>query len=243
MRTIFLLLFLPFFVCAQIDSALTVPLVGINFGGQLPSGELVKRFGPNLRAGGSFLLKTKKNWVVGIESNYNFGRNVKEDVLAQMKNSDGNVIDNEGFPADVRISQRGVVVHAVFGRVFKFFSSNPNSGLMVNIGAGYMQHKIHIYDAQQKIAAVRGDLKKGYDRLTSGPSTCQFIGYLFLSENKLLNFYMGIESYQGFTKSVRKLNYDTGLRDLNERLDITTGIRVGWILPLYKRKPNDFYYN
>jgi hypothetical protein len=172
-----------------------------------------------------------------------FGRNVKEDVLVQLRNPEGFVTDNDGFPADLRISERGITVHAVFGKVFRLFSSNPNSGLMVNIGLGYMQHKINLYDAQQRVAAVKGDLKKGYDRLTTGPSTSLFIGYLLLSENRLLNFYFGIESYQGFTKSARKLNYDTGLPDVGERLDICTGLRVGWILPLYKKKPNEFYYN
>ena len=55
------LVFLIFSLCvkAQMDSAITVPILGINFGGQLPSGDLVSRFGSNLRAGGSFLIKTK----------------------------------------------------------------------------------------------------------------------------------------------------------------------------------------
>lgn len=54
MRLITILLFLSSFIRAQMDSAITVPLIGINFGGQLPYGDLAERFGPNLRAGGSF---------------------------------------------------------------------------------------------------------------------------------------------------------------------------------------------
>jgi hypothetical protein len=242
MRFIVILL-LSFSVCrAQLDSAITVPLLTINFGGQLPAGDMAKRFGPNLSAGGSLLLKTKKNWVVGVESNYMFGRNVKEDVLAQLKTPSGYVIDNEGFPADLRVTQRGLGIHLVFGKVFNVLSSNPNSGLMVTIGGGYLQHKINLYDSQQKIAAVKGDLKHGYDRLTNGFSVSQFIGYIFLSENKLTNFYAGFEAYQAFTQSVRKYNYDTGLPDTKQRLDLLYGFRIGWILPLYKKRPNDFYY-
>jgi hypothetical protein len=228
---------------AQIDSALTVPLLGINFGASVPGGDLATRFGPNLYAGGNLILKTKKNWLIGIDCNYMFGRNVKEDVLKQITNSDGFVVDNEGFPGDLRVTERGLALQAVFGKIFPVGNVNPNSGLMLKFGAGYMEHKINLYDAQQRIALVKGPLREGYDRLTNGPMLSQSIGYLFLSENRLLNFYFGFEASEGFTKSVRKLNYDTGLRDDKQRLDILYGARIGWILPLYKKRPNDFYYN
>lgn len=242
MRFIILFLLISFAAKAQLDSAITVPLLGINFGGQLPGGDMSARFGPNLKAGGALMLKTKKNWIFGAESGYMFSKNVKEDVLSQLKTANGTVIDNEGFPADLRVTQRGVSINLVFGRVFKFLSSNPNSGLMVTVGGGYLQHKINLYDAQQRVAAVKDELRYGYDRLTNGFALTQFVGYLFLSENKLTNFYAGFETSQGFTKSVRKLNYDTGLPDIKQRLDLLYGFRIGWILPLYKKRPNDFYY-
>jgi hypothetical protein len=243
MRATIILIFLSLLGKAQIDSAMTVPLVGINFGGQIPFGDLVQRFGPNLRAGGSFLLKTKKNWVVGVDAFYMFGKNVKEDVLTQLKTPQGYITDNEGYPADLRVTERGVGVHLIFGRVFKLRGQNPNSGFIVTCGVGYLQHKINLYDAQRRVAAVYGDLGKGYDRLSGGLSLSQFIGYLYLSENRLLNFYIGFESSQTFASSFRKLNYDTGLPDTKRRFDGLAGFRVGWILPLYKRKPNEYYYN
>lgn len=243
MRLTLIFIFCSVFLNAQIDSAIMAPLVSIHVGGQIPGGDMADRFGANLNAGGSFMLKTKKNWLVGIESNYMFGRNVKEDVLLQLKTANGSIIDNEGYPADIRITERGLGIHLTFGRVFKVFSANPNSGLMVTVGGGYLQHKINLYDAQQKIAAINGDFKHGYDRLSNGFSASQFVGYLFLSESKLLNFYFGVETYQGFTKSVRKLNYDTGMADTKQRLDLLYGLRFGWIVPLYKKRPNDYYYN
>ncbi len=245
---IFIFLIVTQFSKAQIDSAIAIPIVGINFGAQLPAYDMAKRFGPNLNAGGMFMYKTKKNWTFGFECNYLFGKNVKEDVLKQLKVDFGEkagmgTIDNEGYPADIRITERGLTSNLFVGHIFKFLSANPNSGLMVNIGIGYLQHKINLYDAQQKNAAIKGTLKYGYDRLSNGISTTQFIGYLFLSENRLLNFYFGIEATEGFTKSVRKFNYDTGLPDTKQRLDGLYGLKFGWILPLYKKKPNDFYYN
>lgn len=247
MRYILIFVFLSARFFSQEDSLPTsVSLVGINLGGQLPSGDLVKRFGPNLSVGGSYTYKTNKNFLFGIESNYFWSRNVKEDVLAQMKvdfsNGQRTIIDNEGYPADIRLTQRGLGVHLFAGKIFKFLSANKNSGIMVNVGVGYMQHKIHIFDAQQKIASVKGDLKFGYDRLTNGVSLFQFVGYLFMSKNRFSNFYAGFETYQGFTKSVRKFNYDTGLPDTERRLDVLTGFRIGWILPLYSRNKDEFYY-
>jgi hypothetical protein len=242
MRLLFILLLVSFFATAQRDSAFAVSLAGVHLGGHLPAGDMVKRFGADLNLGGSYLYKTRSNWIFGLESNYFFGQNVKEDVTRQLKNAEGFITDNEGYPADLRINERGFGTHIVLGKVFKFFSPNPNSGLMVSIGGGYLQHKVNLYDANQRIAAVKGDLKHGYDRLSGGLSLTQFIGYLYLSENRISNFYFGFESYQAFTKSFRKLNYDSGLPDTGERLDILHGFRLGWILPLYRKKPDEFYY-
>ena len=247
MRFLVIFLFIIQIGSAQIDSAIAIPIVGIHFSGQLPAFDMAKRFGPNLSAGGMFMYKTKRNWVFGFESSYMFGKTVKEDVLKQLKVDVGNnqyaVIDNEGFPADIRVTERGLTGTIFAGRVFKFLSNNPNSGLMVNVGLGYLQHKINLYDSQQKNASINGTLKYGYDRLSNGIAVTQFVGYLFLSENRLLNFYFGMEATQAFTKSVRKFNYDTALPDTKQRLDGLFGLRFGWILPLYKKKPNDFYYN
>lgn len=243
MRLLLVTLFLSLLGKAQIDSAITLPILGIHLGGQVPSLDMAKRFGPNLDVGGTFMIKTKKNWLFGAAFTYMFGRNVKENVLTQLKNADGFVLDNEGFPADLRVTERGMRIQLYMGRVFKLASANPNSGLMVHIGGGYMQHKIKLYDAQQKIAAVKGDRVYGLDRLSNGFMISEFVGYLFISENRLLNFYAGFEFSQAFTTSVRKFNYDTGLPDTKKRVDVLTGLQLGWILPLYKKKPNEFYYD
>lgn len=243
MRLVFLLIFFSSIIKAQSDSAMTVPMVGIGFGYQLPSGDMINRFGGNFRVGLSFLIKTKKKWIIGCEGTYIFRDQApKEDVLVQIRNSDGFVVDNSGQPASLKLSENGLIFQAVFGRLFKFLSPNQNSGLMVNIGLGYMEHKIRIYDNDQKTKAVNNDLSPGYDRLTNGFCISEFIGYLYMSDNTIQNFYFGFDSYQAWTSSVRKFNYDTGLPDTKKRMDILSGFRVGWILPLYKKQPLDVYY-
>ncbi len=225
------------------SNAVFAPLVSIHLGGHLPGGDLANRFGADLNLGGSFMIKTKKNWLFGIESNYLFGRNVKEDVLVQLRNEDGEVTDNRGYPADIRITERGFGIHLTGGKIFKFLRANPNSGFMLTGGVGYLQHKVKLYDGQQEVASIRPPLSYGLDRLTSGISLTQFVGYMYLSDNRFLNLYAGVEFYEAFTTSVRKLNYDSALPDNKKRMDRLYGLRFGWILPLYKKKPNEFYYN
>ena len=241
---IFILIFGIQLVRAQVnDSVFAAPLIGIHLGGDIPMADLAKRYGANLNTGINIMYKTKKNVLFGIEGNYLFGRNIKEDVMKNLTTEDNFIIDNEGYPADIKLSERLLTVNLHVGKILPFMSANPNSGLMINVGAGYMQHKIHFVDVQQKIAAINGDIRNGFDRLSNGISLHQFIGYIYLSDNRLLNFYAGMESYQGFTKSVRKLNYDTGLPVTQNRFDMIMGLRFGWILPLYSRAPKQYFYN
>lgn len=224
------------------DSSFRILMVGVHFSGQLPQQDLSKRFGSNLSTGLSFTCKTKHNILFGVEGSYFFGSNVREDVTATLKNSDGFVTDNEGYPADLRLTERGWNFYATAGKLFSKLGHNPNSGLIITAGAGYMQHKIKLYDANQKIAAIHGDLKKGYDRLSGGFALSQYIGYQYLSNNRLANFNFGFEFYEGFTKSFRGFNYDTGLPDTAQRLDVLIGIRLEWTLPLYKRVKSFYYF-
>ena len=65
---------------------------------------------------------------------------------------------------------------------------------------------------------------------------------MYLSNNRLTNFYAGFEFNEGFTKGVRGYQYDTMQSDGAKRTDVQIGFRIGWALPLYKRI-KEFYYN
>ena len=177
-----------------------------------------------------------------MEGSYFFGNNVREDVVSSIRNDKGQITDNEGYPADLRLTQRGWNIYGNVGYVISKLGHNPNSGVFFTVGGGWMQHKVNLYDANKKVAAVNGDLKKGYDRLTGGFALTQFVGYKYISNNRIANCYFGFEFYEGFTQSLRGYNYDTGLADTQKRFDMLIGFRFGWILPLYKRT-KDFYYN
>ncbi|MCF0206795.1 MAG: hypothetical protein HUK15_05145, partial [Bacteroidales bacterium] len=50
------------------------------------------------------------------------------------------------------------------------------------------------------------------------------------------------EFYYAWTKSCR--NYDFNLRgkDNTQYRDAMIGIRIGWILPVYRHNPDEYYY-
>lgn len=225
------------------DTCIAAPYVGIHFSGHLPYGSMADRFGNNFAAGGTLGFKTAKNWFFEGDFSYIFSRNVREDVLTQLKTDKGNVTNNEGFPADLRVFERGWMSTLNVGKLLPLKKLNPNSGVLFTLGAGVMLHRIKLYDAEQKIAAVQGDLKKGYDRLSMGPALKESLTFFYLSSNRLVNVNAGLECYQGFTKNIRGINYDGTPVESKQRLDILLGVRIAWVLPLYKRlQDNDIYY-
>ncbi len=224
------------------DSVYRLPLIGLHISGQLPYADMAKRFGANMSVGMPFLYKTAKNLVFGLEGNYFFGTKIHERVMANLVNSDGTITDVNGNPATFRLNERGWNAYAYFGGVINKLGHNKNSGLFALAGLGYFSHKINIYDVARTLPQLEGDLKKGYDRLTGGIATSQFLGYLFMSQNRITNFYAGFEFQEAFTKGLRGYQYDLMAKDDQSRLDVMIGFRFGWVLPLYKKAPKDFYY-
>ncbi|MBK7604400.1 MAG: hypothetical protein IPI15_12580 [Saprospiraceae bacterium] len=69
--------------------------------------------------------------------------------------------------------------------------------------------------------------------MSNGLMTQQYIGYQYLSDNRRINFSIGLLFQQGFTKSVRGYNYDSMMPDVAKRFDMLNGIQASWILPFY----------
>ena len=106
-----------------------------------------------------------------------------------------------------------------------------------------MQHKIRLEHQLNPIGQLEGEYLKGYDRLTNGLALTQFVGYLHSGNSRLVNFYVGLEATEGFTRGKRDLYFDTNQVDNDPRLDGLIGLRVGWILHVYKRMPETYYLN
>jgi hypothetical protein len=226
------------------DSCVSFFMLGGTYSYQVPGGDLADRFGNNNNVGGTFQWKTKKNWIFGIDGNFIFGDDVKENtILDRISTSQGFIIGEDGFYADVFLYERGFMFQGKAGKIFPFIGPNPNSGMMATLGVGLLQHKIRIEDKGNTAPQVSEEYKKGYDRLTNGLSLTEFIGYSNFGNHRLVNFQLGFEFTEAFTKSRRNFDFATMKRDDKSRFDFLFGIRLAWIIPLYKRTPREFYYN
>jgi hypothetical protein len=225
------------------DSTIFTPIIYATYSYQFPGGDLAQRFGSNSSIGGGFMFKTRSNWIFGAEGNFLFGQQVKnsDSILWRITTPEGHLIDANGMYADLVYYERGYSFTGQFGKVIPVFSLNPNSGIMIMLGGGYMQNKIRVHNPGNTAPQLLGDYKKGYDRLNAGFIMNASVGYLFLGNTRLLNFYAGFEFTQAWTKGKRDRNFDTGLPDLGNYSSQFYGIKVSWLIPLYQRTPKEFY--
>lgn len=217
----------------------------LSYAGHRPGADLEARFGNNFSLGlGLDWLTAKSNWIFGLNANFLFGNTVKSDVLAGLRTDAGFIIGNSRLPADITLRQRGWLLHAEIGRHFPLNADNPRSGIRVTISPGLLQHNIRIQDdPQQAVPQLLGDYKKGYDRLSNGFSLTEFIGYQLLSENRRMNFFLGLEFTQAFTQNRRDFDFVSRTKDETRRTDLLYGIRLGWIIPFYVGSAGgDIYY-
>lgn len=222
------------------------PFIGIHYGINKPTNDLNVRFGLLNHLGILAGYKTKQNWFFGIDNNFIFGNQIKENnILNHLKDSYGNITDVNGNIAVVPLFARGFNSNISIGKVIPLFGPNLNSGIFIHTGIGYLAYKIRIESNSQVIPQIELDYKKGYDRLTTGLNTHQFIGYSYLSNNGFINWYAGFYAQQGFTRNQRNLFFDQPEIPVSKsiRKDFSYGIKIGWFIPFYKRKPKEFYYN
>ena len=227
------------------DSSVVAPLICSSYSAQIPGGDMAKRFGFNSAIELQFLLKTKKNWIFGASADFILGNQVRETgMLDSIKTTDGFLISNDGKLADTRFLERGFSAFVKFGKLFPVWGVNPNCGMFATAGVGILEHKIRIelIDGTEKtVPQLTDEIKKGYDRLSNGIAFTQCVGYLFLSNNRITNFFFSLEVTEAFTKNRRSYDYDLMKQDDRARTDLLYGVRLGWVLPVYKRVPREFY--
>ncbi len=228
------------------DDVIGTPYCGIQYGMNWTGGDLAERYGLTNTLGGFAGYKTKNNFIFGLDGNFIFGNKIRIDgVLDNIRDEAGNVTNTSGGPAIVLLFNRGFHANATVGKVFPVLSPNPNSGIMVQLSAGYLLHKLRVETQEDDVPQLQGDYLKGYDRLTIGVNTAQFIGYSFMANQGIYNFYAGFYCQQGFTQNQRSEFWDQPNQTVSQdlRLDVMYGFRVGWLIPIYKRQPKDYYYN
>lgn len=247
MYRLFLLFFflVPQFLFSQVtrDSAQTIPMFSATYSYQVPGGDLAKRFGNNSTIGGSFSVKTKSNFIIGIEGHFLFGDSVKESgIFDSIRISNGQILNKYGEYAKVIISERGYHFAVRVGKLFPVFGSNPNSGILTSVSVGFMEHKIRIENDGNNAPQILEDYKKGYDRLSNGLAFSSFVGYMYMGKRRFINFTIGLEFFYARTKCRREYNFDTMEKDTRARNDFLSAAKVSWMIPINKRMPEKYYY-
>ncbi len=253
-------LFLYTVVFAQSDDKLFGPANApkprkgfiINANGQfdMPAGDMAKRFGNSYRVGPAIMYKTFSNFLFGAKFDFIMGGKVKEDSLMiniRDKYSGQNTrlyefINGSGQRIGVPVYERGYAVGLSFGKIFSFSKQHPDNGFTAIGTVGFIQHKINIFDKDKTVPQLRGNYRKGYDRLTNGGFGEVFIGYSYFGNNGLLNFTIGFDALVGVTQGRRDYLYDVMRADNQQRVDVLYGIRGGWYIPIFRRKSEDMMF-
>jgi hypothetical protein len=251
------LLFLAVFLAAKSASTQTLPklrpvdrpernkgnglLVHFGYGAAKPSADLAKRFGPHQNIGLGMDYITEKNLILGLDANFMFGTEVKEDPLGILRTPEGDIIGSDQTLADVVLRERGIYIGGRVGYLFGLM--HPRSGILVTIGAGNLRHRIRIQDNNNSMTQINGDYKKGYDRLSGGLALTQFVGYQRIVRYSGLNWFAGVEAMQGFTKPLRSYDFSTMSVPKGNRKDMSFGFKIGLTLPFIgEETPEEIYY-
>jgi len=248
-RVALFIIFTASTLCAQSSAAVKKPdrsskskgvLGHFALGGHLPAGDLADRFGLNGSLGGGAEFITSKNWVFGFEGGFLFGSKVKEDPLSILRTPSGDIIGNDRNIATTRVQERGMYVGATMGKLVTF--SDKRAGLRLTFGGGWMQHSIRVLDDTRTVVQIRGDYKKGYDRLCGGPALQQFIGWQKVGYGRDMSWLIGFEFNQAFTQTRRDWDFSEMRKLEGKRLDLRFGVRVAWTLPFYTGNAEEIYY-
>lgn len=226
-----------------IDTSMNINVLSVHYGFGFPSGDLSERFGPSHQIGGSFLFKSATGWNLELEGNFIFKDKINnpDSILSGISTPDG-VIDMLGTLSNIMLTERGFTAFVKAGKLVPIPKINPNSGIMFQIGAGFMQHKIRIDVPNNNVPQLDGDYKKGYDHLCNGPAVVEYVGLHYQGNNQRINFKIGIESVQAYTQN-RRVYYFNDMKYADEkRFDMLTSIKVGWMLPFYPKTKTEYYY-
>lgn len=248
--TIILLAFIPLFMEAQYDiKSEKIPtwMFQVTYAYQFPGKDTKVLYKNNNTVGGSVCFKSTKNWIFSVNGNFISGNSInvtREELFGDVLDNNGEIITGDGIYGSYALFERGAHFQAKVGKIFPVLSPNPNCGFFVQGGLGYLYNRIRTEFGSYASPppSMAGDYPYGYDRMRGGFAWSGEIGYLFLSNSRVLNFSLSLEFIQAYTKSLREWDFNLQAKDTNSYVDQYVGIRAAVYIPTYKRKPADYYY-
>lgn len=236
---------------AQNDTikSVNVPFFSVDYAINLPAADLNERFGLFNSVGANIGYKTATNWQISIGGSALFGNKVKSlQPVQHILNDDSLINGSSGELAQYSIIMRGLSIGTKVQKIINLNNTIPNSGILLQLGAGYLQHKIRYDDIQSQVPQFQGEYVKLIDRLTGGIYLNQAIGYQYFSNNRLINFKTVFKITESFTNSLRSydLNAENPIES-NGRVDLFYSLNFTWVLPFYKKSTtankDRYYYN
>ena len=239
-----------------------IAMFQVTYAFHIPAFDLKKDYGVSNTIGGSFIFKTESNWLFTANGNFIFGNRLKGDRIdvfgEGITTEYGEITGGSGLYSTFAIYQRGMHFQAEVGKLFPIWP-NPNSGIFVQAGVGYLRNRIKIdfdHNTNNTPYVVYKEYEYGYDRMRGGPSLHLEAGYLYLSNSRIANFSVSFEVTYARNRDLRKYDFrvftdpetgemkPVGYTDPKKRYnDFYYGIRVSWYIPTYQRQPEEFYYN
>lgn len=224
--------------------SLSAILLNFSYGLQAPGADLGELYGYNNKINVTIDYSfPRSSWGLSFGADYFFGREVKTDVLNNLRTQSGYLIGTDGLPADVFLRERGFNLNWSISFTKDILKGRNSFGPYLSLGGGVLSHWIRIQDERTTADQLKRGYDKGYDRRRLGFSFHQFIGLQYLSHNKRINFVAGFDFIQGFTQSVRPYNFDTKSYNEGRNTDLLNGFKIGWILPFYfNESTEEIYY-
>lgn len=230
------------------DSVIAFGLLSVSYAGYFPQLDLARRFGYTGVVGGEIGYKTRVNLYFLLQGGGLIGDQVREpDFLAGLhlqsfwQTGSLAFVDENGRVFSPNLRQRGWQGSFRIGYIAQFLrlpGQNPNCGPFVELGLGYLRHRILIDKARSdRLPLLEGEYLKGLDRLSAGWGLTESLGYRFFANRGLINFFLAFEAGQFFTRSLRYYVYDQRKVEDRLRRDFWYGFRFGWSLLLYEKAP------
>ena len=243
------------------------PIVGFSVVGMMPSAGASKVSGwegtgvaptmadlyksPYLDFGIHFLYKSRQHWVFSIDGNIWFGNDnlqYRTDRMGSVFSRDSLVIGTNGTDANVTCYNRHITFQAGVGKIFPLFpQKNPNSGLLLKVGAGYQRGQSIFMLNDVNAPQLDDDYALLYDHQRHGFILTEAVGYWFMSNHaNLVNCALTFEVSQLWSRSTRDyvIDYRAGLQgpDNGHYFDLLYSLRVTWMFPLKGKTVREYYF-
>lgn len=136
-----------------------VLMFNVHYAFQQPSGDLSQRFGRSNQIGLDIDYLTKKNFILGGSAAYQFGTEVREDVISTLRDNNGTIVGNDQGIASVVYASEVYDLMGFLERLFHYKKDNALAfefqleQVSINIGFEYKT-------IQKRLINLKATIKK-----------------------------------------------------------------------------------